>query len=200
MTLSSTKYIFIALLLLLPILSFSCSIKLLSPEEIRGAAKELGIEKTEEKKELFKELAREGGKGFGLTSPIESAEAGRGAMEAALEHRETLTIVVQERDRSLWKWVGHKRMSQEEYQEAEQIFRAIGEKRELAKLVLIYLDTGNSFQADRLLRYLEQLNYHFDSQKVYQEIVNEGTHKFKLPLYDFFEKSPKINASQGVKK
>lgn len=200
MIVSSRKYMFIALLLLSPILYLSCSIKLLSPEEIRGAAKELGIEKKEEKRELFKELAREGGKGFGLTSPIESAEAGRGAMEAALERREVLPIIVQERDRSLWKWVGHKRISQEEYQEAEQIFKAIGEKKELAKLVLIYLDTGNSFQADRLLRYLGELNYHFDNQEVYQEIVNEGVYRFKLPLCDFFEDSSKINALNGVKK
>ncbi|HIC92017.1 MAG TPA: hypothetical protein EYP21_08195 [Syntrophaceae bacterium] len=180
--------IFVSLLLLIFILSSGCSIKLLSPEAVRDISKELGVENKEEKRELFKELAREGGKGFGMASPIESKEAGMGAMNAALEHREVLPIVVDEEDRSLWEWVGYERIKEENYPEAEQVFKVIGEKKGLAKLVLIYLDRGNSFQADRLLRYLKELGYQFETQEVYQEILDQGLYQFTLPFDSFFKR------------
>ena len=180
--------IFVSSLLVVFALSSGCSIKLLSPEAVRDISKELGVENKEEKRGLFKELAREGGKGFGMSSPIESKEAGMGAMDAALEHREVLPIIVDEEDRSLWEWVGYERIREENYPEAEQLFRVIGEKKGLAKLVLIYLDNGNSFRADRLLRYLKELGYQFEIQKVYQEILDQGLYQFTLPFSVFFKR------------
>lgn len=169
-----------------------CSIKLLSSEEVKGIAKELGVEEKEEKRELFRELSREAGKGFGVTSPVNSAEAGRGMADGLadvlMKHREELPIVVDEKDKAMWEWVGCQRISEKNYSEAAQIFKLIGEKKDLAKLVLIYLDSGNSFQADRLLRYLKAVGYQFEASKLYHEMVNEGIYEFTLPFDHFFRK------------
>jgi len=89
----------------------------------------------------------------------------------------------------LWEWVGYERIKEENYPEAEQVFKVIGKEKRLAKLVLIYLDSGNSLQADRLLRYLKVLGYQFEVKEVYQEIVNEGLYRFTLPLANFFAKT-----------
>jgi hypothetical protein len=169
-----------------------CSIKLLSSEEVKGIAKELGVEEKGEKRELFKELSREAGKGFGVTSPVDSKEAGRGMAEGLTEvlmnYRGELPVVVDEKDKAMWEWVGHQRIREKDYLEAVQIFKLIGEKKDLAKLVLIYLDSGNSFQADRLLRYLKTVGYQFDASKLYQEMMNEDMYKFTLPFDLFFRK------------
>lgn len=187
---ASFKDRFVGLLLLVFFMLSGCSIKLLSSEEVKGIAKELGIEKKEEKKELFKELAHEAGRGFGVTSPVDSAEAGRGMAEVLIGRREVLPIVVEKKDKPLWEWVGYQRIKEKNYSEAEQIFKVIGEKRTLAKLVLIYLDSGNSFQADKLLRYLKKLGYQFEAQEIYQEIVDQGLYQFTLPLDHFFKEDP----------